>query len=165
VDAAHRLVAVTPPGLKPGTLDASPADSGRTKRRGRNSFEPVFRSRGFSATPDAISISVNAGVRVICPSDSIDTADDDWPDRPNMCQMQHARSNFYTRQRIRRPHDGLWARRAAVGNTVIGSKRRPTVPATETEPPKGPFYDEINPEKVPVIHEVFAAKKVSGTFS
>ena len=99
--------------------------------------------------------AVDAGVRVICPSDYIETADDDWPDRLNMCQMQHTRSNFYTRQRIRRAHDGLWARGAAVGNTVIGYKRRPTVLATETEPPKGPFYDEIDPEKVPVIREVF----------
>ncbi len=46
-------------------------------------------------------------------------------------------------------------RGAALGNTVIGYKRRPTVPATETEPPKEPFYDEIDPEKVPVIREVF----------
>jgi hypothetical protein len=30
-----------------------------TKRRGRDSFEPVFRSRGFSAIPDAISMPVN----------------------------------------------------------------------------------------------------------
>jgi DNA invertase Pin-like site-specific DNA recombinase len=99
--------------------------------------------------------AVDAGVRVICPSDYIDTADDDWPDRLHMCQMQHSRSNFYTRQRIRRGHDGLWARGAAVGNTVIGYKRRPTVPATESEPAKGPFYDEIDPEKAPVIREVF----------
>ena len=99
--------------------------------------------------------AVDAGVRVICPSDYIDTADDDWPDRLHMCQMQHSRSNFYTRQRIRRAHDGLWARGAAVGNTVIGYKRRCTVPATETEPAKGPFYDEIDPEKAPIIREVF----------
>jgi DNA invertase Pin-like site-specific DNA recombinase len=99
--------------------------------------------------------AVDAGVRVICPSDYIDTADDDWPDRLHMCQMQHSRSNFYTRQRIRRAHDGLWARNAAVGNTVIGYKRRCTVPATETEPAKGPFYDEIDEEKAPVIREVF----------
>jgi DNA invertase Pin-like site-specific DNA recombinase len=99
--------------------------------------------------------AVDAGVRVICPSDYIDTADDDWPDRLHMCQMQHARSNFYTRQRIRRAHDGLWARGAAVGNTVIGYKRRPTVPATATEPAKGPFYDEIDPDKAPIIREVF----------
>jgi len=38
---------------------------------------------------------------------------------------------------------------------VISYKRRPTVPATDTEPPKGPFSDEIDPEKVPVIREVF----------
>jgi len=99
--------------------------------------------------------AVDAGVRVICPSDYIDTADDDWPDRLHTCQMQHSRSNFYTRQRIRRAHDGLWARGAAVGNTKIGYKRRPTVPATETAPAKGPFYDEIDPEKAPIIREVF----------
>ncbi|MBU6308878.1 MAG: recombinase family protein [Planctomycetes bacterium] len=99
--------------------------------------------------------AVDAGVRVICPSDYIDTADDDWPDRLNMCQMQHARSNFYTRQRIRRAHDGLWARGAAIGGTRIGYKRRPTVPATATEPAKGPFYDEIDPDAVPIIREIF----------
>jgi site-specific DNA recombinase len=99
--------------------------------------------------------AVDAGVRIICPSDVVDTLDDDWHDRLNMCQMQHARSNFYTRQRIKRAHDGLWARGAAVGNTVIGYKRRPTVPATETEPAKGPFYDEIDEEKAGVIREVF----------
>ena len=99
--------------------------------------------------------AVDAGVRVICPSDYIDTPDDDWPDRLHMCQMQHSRSNFYTRQRIRRAHDGLWARGAAVGNTVIGYKRRCTVPATETEPARRPFYDEIDPEKAAVIREVF----------
>jgi hypothetical protein len=55
--------------------------------------------------------------------------------------------NFYTRNRIERAHDGLWARGAAVGNTVIGYKRRPTLPPTETEPAKGPFYDEIDEEK------------------
>jgi site-specific DNA recombinase len=99
--------------------------------------------------------AVDAGVRIICPSDYIDTADDDWPDRLHMCQMQHSRSNFYGRLRIRRAHDGLWAKGAAVGNTVIGYKRRPTVPATATEPAKGPFYDEIDEEKSPVIVEVF----------
>jgi DNA invertase Pin-like site-specific DNA recombinase len=99
--------------------------------------------------------AVDAGVRIICPSDVLDTLDDDWPDRLHMCQMQHARSNFYTRLRIRRAHDGLWARGAAVGNTVIGYKRRPTVPATESEPAKGPFYDEIDEEKAAVIREVF----------
>jgi DNA invertase Pin-like site-specific DNA recombinase len=29
--------------------------------------------------------AVDAGVRVICPSDYIDTADDDWPDRLQLC--------------------------------------------------------------------------------
>ena len=99
--------------------------------------------------------AVDAGIRVICPSDYIDTADEDWPDRLNMCQMQHSRSNYYARNRIRRALDGLWARGAAVGNTVIGYKRRPTVPATTTEPAKGPFYDEIDPKTAPVIQEIY----------
>lgn len=99
--------------------------------------------------------AVDADIRIICPSDYIDTADDDWPDRLHMSQMQHARSNFYTRKRIERAHDGLWNRGAAVGNTVIGYKRRPTVPATESEPAKGPFYDEIDVEKAAVIRKVF----------
>lgn len=98
---------------------------------------------------------MDIGVRVICPSDYIDTTDDDWPDRLNMCQMQHARSNFYTRQRIRRAHDGLWARDAAIGGTRIDYKHQPSVPATATEPAKRPFYDEINPDKTPIIREVF----------
>lgn len=34
-----------------------------------------------------------------------------------MSQMQHARSNFYTRKRIERAHDGLWAR-AGGGDAV-----------------------------------------------
>jgi hypothetical protein len=29
------------------------------------------------------------------------------------------------------------------------------VPSTETEPAKGPFFDEINEETAPVIREVF----------
>ena len=99
--------------------------------------------------------AVDAGVRIICPSDYIDTADDDWPDRLHMCQMQHSRSNFYGRKRIERALSGLWARGAAVGNTVIGYKRRPTVPATETEPAKGPFFDEVDEEKKAVVQEVF----------
>jgi DNA invertase Pin-like site-specific DNA recombinase len=99
--------------------------------------------------------AVDADVRVICTSDYIDTADDDWPDRLHMSQMQHARSNFYTRKRIERAHDGLWARGAAVGNTAIGYKRRPTLLATETEPARGPFFDVIDEEKAAVIREVF----------
>jgi DNA invertase Pin-like site-specific DNA recombinase/DNA-binding transcriptional MerR regulator len=99
--------------------------------------------------------AVDAGVRIICLSDYIDTADEDWPDRLHFAQSHHSRANFYTRRRISRAHDGLWARGAAVGNTVIGYRRRPTTPATETEPAKGPFYDEIDPEKAPIIREVF----------
>jgi hypothetical protein len=107
--------------------------------------------------------AVDADVRMICTSDYIDTADDDWPDRLHMSQMQHARSNFYTRKRIERAHDGLWARGAAVRNTVIGYNRRSTVPATEAEPAKGPFYGEIDEEEAPIIREVFQRIAVGET--
>ena len=33
--------------------------------------------------------------------------------------------------------------------------KRPSVPVTETEPAKGPFYDEIDTEKTPINREVF----------
>ena len=42
-----------------------------------------------------------------------------------------------------------------MGNTVIGYKRRCTVPARKTEPARGPFYDEIDEETAPIIREVF----------
>lgn len=44
--------------------------------------------------------AVDAGVRVICPSDSIDTADDDWPDR--------RRSGRGRSLRGRRSGSGTW---------------------------------------------------------
>ena len=53
------------------------------------------------------------------------------------------------------PVNDLWARGAAVGNTAIGYKRRPTLLATETEPARGPFFDVIDEEKAAVIREVF----------
>jgi hypothetical protein len=71
--------------------------------------------RHHTKAGDLFESAVHADVRVICTSDSIDTADDDWSDRPHMSQIQHARSNFYTRKRIERAHDRLWARGAAVG--------------------------------------------------
>jgi hypothetical protein len=46
--------------------------------------------------------AVDADVRVICTSDSIDTADDDWPDRLHMRQMQHAQSARRQRWRASR---------------------------------------------------------------
>jgi len=57
--------------------------------------------------------AVDADVRIICPSDVLDTKDDDWPDRLHVCQMQRARSNFSTRLWIgfRRQSSGLHSRR------------------------------------------------------
>jgi hypothetical protein len=87
--------------------------------------------RDHTKAGELLESAVDADVRVICTSESIDTAGDDRPGRLHMSQMQHARSNLYTWKRIERAHDGLWARGAAVGSTVIGYKRRPTLRATE----------------------------------
>ena len=83
--------------------------------------------------------AVDAGVRVICPSDHIDTADNDWPDRLNMCQMQHARSNFYTRLAdpagARRPL-GLWHRRREHQDRLQASRPPCQLPPNSRSSPK-----------------------------
>ena len=50
-----------PPARSPRRMSRGPGpDSTFTnQRRGRDSFEPVFRSPGFSAIPDAMSMPVN----------------------------------------------------------------------------------------------------------
>jgi DNA invertase Pin-like site-specific DNA recombinase len=42
--------------------------------------------------------AADAGVRIICPNDYIDTADEDGPDRLHFAQSHHSRATFYTRR-------------------------------------------------------------------
>ena len=99
--------------------------------------------------------SVDAGIRILCPTDYIDTADDDWPERLNSSQSSHSRANYYNRTRIKRAHQGLWDRGAAIGSLKVGYRRRPSKPATESAPAEGPYYDEPDADQVPVVCEVF----------
>lgn len=99
--------------------------------------------------------AVDAGIRVLCPTDYIDTLDADWPERLVMAQSQHSRANYFTRDRIRRAHMGLWDRGAAIGPLKPGYRRRPSRPATVKAPAEGPYYDEVDEEQAPVIREAF----------
>ena len=44
---------------------------------------------------------------------------------------------------------------AALGPVRPGYLRRATIPATEREPARGPFFDEVDPEWAPTIEEAF----------
>jgi DNA invertase Pin-like site-specific DNA recombinase len=99
--------------------------------------------------------AVDAGIRVICPSDGLDTAESDWMGRLMACQAQHSGSNDYTRLRILRALTGNWERGAAVCVVKLGYRRRPTRPATASEPAEGPFFDEVDEAQAPIIREIF----------
>jgi len=99
--------------------------------------------------------AVDAGIRILCPTDYIDTADEDWPERLNSSQSQHSRANYFNRNRIKRAHQGLWERGAAIGPLKVGYRRRPSRPATESAPAEGPYFDEVDEEPAAVVREVF----------
>jgi hypothetical protein len=109
---------------------------------------PAFTLRLFDAAFDA-------GIRILCPTDSIDTADEDWPDRLTMSQSHHSRANYHTRSRIRRALRGLWERGAAVSTVKLGYRRPLNGAGPGTTSTEGPHYDEIDEEQAPVIREVF----------
>jgi DNA invertase Pin-like site-specific DNA recombinase len=118
----------------------------------------LYRNMGFAF--NLFGAAIDAGIRVICPTDMIDTADEDWPDRLMMSQSQHSRANFFTRYRIKRSIEGLWARGAALGGVKLGYRRRASRPATANSPAGGPYFDEIDEEQAPVIREIF--ERVAG---
>jgi DNA invertase Pin-like site-specific DNA recombinase len=99
--------------------------------------------------------AVDAGIRVICPTDFIDTADEDWPERLHAALGHHGRANHFTRRRIKRAQESRWLSGAAMGPLAIGYKRRPSIPATATEPARGPFFDFIDDEAKAIVVEIF----------
>jgi DNA invertase Pin-like site-specific DNA recombinase len=111
--------------------------------------------RHATACGELIETAVDLGIRVIAINDNIDTAEDDWDDRLHEAAQHHARSNKYTSRRMQRRQDALWQMGAAIGLLKTGYRRRPSQPATATEPPEGPFFDEIDPQWQPVIREAF----------
>jgi DNA invertase Pin-like site-specific DNA recombinase len=113
----------------------------------------LYRHMGFAF--NLFNEAFDAGIRIICPTDMLDTSDEDWPDRLMMSQSQHSRANYFTRYRIKRSIEGLWARGAALGALKHGYRRRPSRPATATAPAGGPYFDDIDEGEAPVIREVF----------
>ena len=114
----------------------------------------LYRHMTFSH--QLFNTAVDAGIRILCPTDYIDTTDEDWPERLTSSQSQHSRANYYNRSRIKRAHQGLWERGAAIGSVKVGYRRRPSKPATASAPAEGPYYDEIDEETAAVIREIFA---------
>jgi len=98
--------------------------------------------------------AVDGGVRVICPTDFIDTADEDWPERLHAALGHHGRANHFTRRRIKRAQECRWFSGAAMGPLAIGYKRRPSIPAIASQPARGPFFDVIDQELKPVVVEI-----------
>ena len=99
--------------------------------------------------------AVDAGIRVICPTDYIDTADEDWPERLHSALGHHGRANHFTRNRIKRAQESRWLSGAAMGPLAIGYKRRPSIPATAGQLSRGPFFDFIDEECKAIIVEIF----------
>jgi len=99
--------------------------------------------------------AVDAGIRVICPTDYIDTADEDWPERLHTALGHHGWANHFTRNRIKRAQESRWLSGAAMGPLAIGYKRRPSIPATDVQPARGPFFDFIDDDCKATIVEIF----------
>jgi hypothetical protein len=94
---------------------------------------------------------------VICINDSVDTADDQrvWIPKLKDATRSHAQANQYTRDRIRRAIEHLWAQGAAVSGLRPGYKRIPTTPAAQGKEAKGPFFDEVDEQLKPKIVSAF----------
>jgi len=115
-------------------------------------------SRLFRNPPaccELVGDAVDNGIRVLLPGDRIDTQNENFMEVLQDAQIHHSRSNSYTRNRIKRSHDDLWESGAAIGMLKPGYLRRPTLPAAEGREAEGPFFDEIDPKWLPIVHEAF----------
>ena len=113
----------------------------------------LYRHMTFAS--QLFDTAVDAGIRVICPTDYIDTADEDWPERLHSALGHHGRANHFTRNRIKRAQESRWLSGAAMGPLAIGYKRRPSIPATAVQPARGPFFDFIDDEAKAIVVEIF----------
>jgi len=106
---------------------------------------------------DLVYRAVDKQMRVICINDSVDTADDQrvWIPKLKDATRNHAQANQYTRDRIRRTIELLWAQGAAVGGLRPGYRRNATTPAAHGQPAEGPFFDEIDAKWDPIIVSAF----------
>lgn len=111
--------------------------------------------RHETAAGELIETAVDEGIRVICINDYLDTDQEDWEDRLHEALRHHAKANHYTSRRIKRAHSALWEMDAAVGMLKPGYFRKPTALATESEPARGPFFDEVDLNWASTIVSIF----------
>src|SRR6202451_172601 len=106
---------------------------------------------------DLVYRAVDKQMRVICINDMVDTADDQrvWIPRLKDATRSHAQANQYTRARVRRTIELLWAQGAAVSGPRPGYRRIATTPAAHGRPAEGPFFDEIDEKWPPIIGSTF----------
>ncbi|MFT5327948.1 MAG: site-specific DNA recombinase, partial [Planctomycetaceae bacterium] len=113
-----------------------------------------FRAEG--ACFDLVGVAVDADIRVICINDRIDTFDgEDWQSRLLDAVGHHAKTNRHTKMMIRRAHHALHEMGAALGHVKPGYTRTPTYPATDREPARGPFFDQVDEKWREVIIGAF----------
>ncbi len=107
--------------------------------------------RGVSPCVDLVGRAVDAGIRVICIGDHVDTANDDWQGRLEDAQRHHGHDNYKTRYRIKRAMDGLWRTGAAIGLLNPGYNRYQRNP----EIPKSPKFDRVDEQWVTVVKRAY----------
>ena len=107
--------------------------------------------RGISPCMNLFGPAVDNDIRLICINDKVDTANDDWPQRLEEAQRHHGQDNYYTRYRIKRTQDGLWAMGAAMGPLRPGYERNHSTPENH----KDPKYDRIAPQWMEMIRTAF----------
>lgn len=112
--------------------------------------------RNVAPCLELVGSAVDKGIRVIAINDDVDTWDTEhWEERLTEALNHHARSNRFTSRRIKRKHEALWDAGAAIGLLKPAYRRQPSIPARMGEPARGPFFDEVDPNWSPVIHEAY----------
>lgn len=112
--------------------------------------------RNANACMELVYHAVDEGLRLISINDEIDTADDEyWEDRLYEAARHHERSNRFTSKRIKRAHEDLWQMGAAIGMLKTGYWREASHPAQGNEPEEGPYFDKIDEQQAPTIHDAF----------
>ncbi|QDV20643.1 hypothetical protein Pan153_53190 [Gimesia panareensis] len=107
--------------------------------------------RSISPCMDLVGAAVDNDIRVICINDRVDTANDDWQQKLEEAQRHHGQDNFFTRYRIKRTHNGLWEKGAAIGLLRAGYERYQKDPDQHN----APKYDRIDPQWVEAIRTAF----------
>lgn len=111
--------------------------------------------RNAHACVELVGDAVDAGIRVMCINDEVDTADEEyWEDRLYEAARHHERSNKFASRRSKRALEALWEMGAAIGLLKPGYLR--TVPAAQSEvDEEGPSFDQIDPAQAPIIKEAY----------